>query len=77
MVRGPKPNRKIYERIQALKVGEELIIGRSDWKARTPPRGNLLHHQNYRGQFLVRTIEDQTGWTVLRLRPRPDPRTAH
>jgi len=66
---GPIGNRRIYQRLHSLKVGEVLTLKSSDWKGRTPPI-DLHYNARYRGQFLVSRITN--GWTILRLKNEKD-----
>jgi hypothetical protein len=64
---GPMGNRAIYEKIRALKVGEELTVNRSEWKTMTPPTA-ILHNPSYCGQFSVRRLDERAGWVIVRLK---------
>jgi hypothetical protein len=70
MTTGPIRNRAVYETIRALKVGEELTIKRSEWRALTLPPAALLN-AGYRGQFDVRWLDDGDGWLVVRVKEAP------
>jgi hypothetical protein len=76
MTTGPIRNRAVYETIRALKVGEELMIKRSEWRALTLPPAALLN-AGYRGQFDVRWLADGDGWLVVRVREAPPGKEQH
>jgi len=66
MKTGPIRHRAIYEKLRALKIGEEITIARSEWRARTPPTSALVYARNHRGKFVVRKLVDRAGWLVVR-----------
>ena len=65
---GPMANRPVYKRLQALGIGECLTLMKAEWRARTSPKSILLYSKTYRGQFLVRRLDDGTGWVIWRLK---------
>jgi hypothetical protein len=65
---GPMGNRPVYKRLNTLEVGGCLTLLKTEWKARTSPMSTLLYSKNYRGQFLVRRLDDGTGWVIWRLK---------
>jgi uncharacterized protein (DUF2249 family) len=67
MITGPIGNRRIYDRLKSLKVGQELKLEISEWKGHTTPQ-SLNWNPRYQGQFTVRRLADGTGWVVMRLK---------
>jgi hypothetical protein len=67
MTTGPIRNRAMYDRLRALKVGQELTIKRSEWRTQTIPPATL-GIPKYRGQFEVSWLEDGDGWRVVRVK---------
>jgi uncharacterized protein (DUF2249 family) len=67
MITGPIGNRRIYDRLKSLKVGQKLKLELSEWKGHTTPQC-LNWNPRYQGQFTVRRLEDGTGWVVMRLK---------
>jgi hypothetical protein len=65
---GPVANRGTYEKILALMIGKKLTVARSEWIGKTPLGHTLSNNPNYRGRFSVRTLEDKTGWVIVRLK---------
>jgi hypothetical protein len=65
---GPMANRPVYKRLNALEVGGCFTLMKAEWKARTSPMSTLLYSKTYRGQFLVRRLDDGTGWVIWRLK---------
>ena len=66
--RGPIANRRTYEKILALIIGNSLTVLRSEWVGKTPLNHALGNHRSYRGRFSVRVREDNSGWVIVRLR---------
>ena len=64
----PMVNRRVYKRLSALEVGGCLTLMKAEWKAKSSPTSTLLYSKTYRGQFLVRRLEDATGWVIWRLK---------
>jgi hypothetical protein len=65
---GPMANRRVYERLNALTLGESFTLMRADWKTTTSPTDALRYTKNYRGRFSVRRLDDGTGWVIWRLK---------
>ena len=68
MLRGPMRNRRFYRRLMALQVGGCLTLTKAEWKAQSSPVDTLRYGKTYRGQFLVRLLDDKTGWVIWRLK---------
>jgi hypothetical protein len=76
MTGGSKRNRTIYNTLRALKVGEELTIKRSEWKAQTLPSATL-RAPVHKDQFEVRWLDDRNGWRVVRVKEAPTRQQLH
>lgn len=63
----------VKERLEALTIGEALMIEPSDWSSKTGPKqsiysnyspGNKSHNTK---RFIIKTLPNNQGWAVLRL----------
>jgi hypothetical protein len=65
---GSLANRKVYERLRSMRVGEEFLLRSSEWKTPTEPTHTIRYSPHYRGRFSVTRLEDGTGWLIVRLK---------
>lgn len=64
---GPTLNKEIYQLLHDLKVGDSVIVDKEDWKGKDK-FGHAIHSSlSLRGRFSCRTLEDNSGWLVVRI----------
>lgn len=65
--KGRKPsNAEAFEKINAVKKGDSLVVLRKDWKIKTVPGQHIIRRHTGR-EFKVETLIDESGWKVTAL----------
>ena len=62
----PFTNKKAYNRLDKLSVGNSLHMSKKDWLLVTPP-GAWLLRKRLGKEFTVQTFADDTGWLISRV----------
>jgi hypothetical protein len=65
---GPVATRRVYQRVRALKVGEELTVSANDWQAATSPMHTIRRSERYRDDFQVRELEGGRARIISRVK---------
>ena len=67
MAYGPIATRRIYERVRAMQVGEELTAKHEEWAMATPFADAIVKSPTCRDDYKVRELEGGKGWVVTRV----------
>ena len=66
------PNRKVYEAVNDLRMGEALKITKDDWNTKSKPSSHALRTafpvRDHDKNFSVATLLDGSGWAALRVK---------
>jgi hypothetical protein len=59
-------NNAAFEKINAVKVGDFIVLKNEEWEMGTLPGAHIIRRRLGR-EFKVETLKDETGWVITAL----------
>ena len=67
-IQGTNANKAVYAFLLKLKVGDEAIVDKADWKGNVALSHTIHNNSRLKGQFSCRALPDGSGWWVKRIK---------
>ena len=65
---GGGQNKKVYNFLRTLEVGDSAIIDREDWEGDTQLSHTIHNISSFRGRYSCKLVVDRSGWFVKRIK---------